>query len=756
MIVRISDLMENYRDDAYDLPDPGLTDRERVRARTVERIDALRHAETAAPRANRPRRTMRVVLLAAALTALLSVTAYAVYQRSMSDRVLEGGITGTAADGSAVIQYSAVGVNSPEDAAAPETEAADVTQAPTPEAGPSGAAQYATYTNEDGTFYSTTGKNMEYEALKEWSSFFFDNDCALEARDLLDYSDPHRLIYGVGYGVLAEKLDAIAEKYGLRLLQRESLLDSEQELFDTLALEPFYPLGTDDDTHTIQVYDDGSFQASGLVFAASDSGKELGFNVFRAVRGSFTDFLVLGGDPALADFETYTTQAGTEVDIALEDRGSFLFADMENCHVTFWFYDGWDTGLTMAELEAAADSVDFSALDKIDTTAVAANVEEGMAQNMEENPNFYREVTGPIQGVYDELGDYSLDGLLPEGYRLENSGAESVEDTVRYMASFDGDGPEPGPADYYDSIGMYYAAPDSEQYINRGVSLSYSRYWGDPDRAVIRNAQAFYDRGCTSIRGLGYSAENYLPCTVGGFSGYYCLEMAPSVGTSATSVVWYDTDKQLLFSISATEEMTTQETFDLAEQFAASIREIQGPAPTGTVSDEVVEADLSFLPASADVSELGSFGLTPPEDFTAADFYGTGNDYQTRAVQVYANGSDPLAGYVRLLLTWERDYYEDGYTMEESFNYIQEFYQNASQDPEYQKMGSYTYADCMVNGMAGFVGQTPDMVSPTVQWLDTELDLWFTLTADRTDLDDAGLPDADALIALAQKVAPLS
>ena len=81
MIVRISDLMENYRDDAYDLPDPGLADRERIRARTAERIDALRHAEAAAPRANRPRRTVRIVLLAAALTALLSVTAYAVYQR---------------------------------------------------------------------------------------------------------------------------------------------------------------------------------------------------------------------------------------------------------------------------------------------------------------------------------------------------------------------------------------------------------------------------------------------------------------------------------------------------------------------------------------------------------------------------------------------------------------------------------------------------------------------------------------------------
>lgn len=81
MIVRISELMENYRDGTYDLPDPGLADRTRIRARTAERIDALRRAESAAVCAKKSRRTLRIVLLAAALTALLSVTAYAVYQR---------------------------------------------------------------------------------------------------------------------------------------------------------------------------------------------------------------------------------------------------------------------------------------------------------------------------------------------------------------------------------------------------------------------------------------------------------------------------------------------------------------------------------------------------------------------------------------------------------------------------------------------------------------------------------------------------
>ncbi len=81
MIARISDLMENYRDDVYDLPDRAPADPGRIRARVAERIDALRLTEPAASRTKLPRRALRIALLAAALTALLSVTAYAVYQR---------------------------------------------------------------------------------------------------------------------------------------------------------------------------------------------------------------------------------------------------------------------------------------------------------------------------------------------------------------------------------------------------------------------------------------------------------------------------------------------------------------------------------------------------------------------------------------------------------------------------------------------------------------------------------------------------
>ncbi len=562
MIVRFSDLMARYRDEEYDMPDRGYADPEKIKSMTVAKIDVLRGGPV---QEKMSRHVLRTVLLAAAFATLLSVTAYAVYQRTMEDRVLEGGRQMTAQDGSAIVQYSAVGGSG--------TETTDQPVEPVP----TGAAQYAAWSGEKGTYYSSMGKNREYEAQKEWAEFYF-SDVPLDARDLLDYSDSHRLIYGVGYGVLADKLDEIAEKYGLRLLERLALYDTEGEFLDALALDSFYPTAEDaDERHTFQVYDDGSFEASGLSMVRPDGGEALGFNVIRAVRGTLTDFMLLGGDPALADFETYVTSSGTEVDIALEQVGSFLFADMENCHMTFWFYDGRREGLTLAELEAVADSIDFAALDEINAPAVAENVAAGMEQNMRDNPSSYRDVAEPIQGVYDDLGDYSLDGLLPAGWEFTASYVNTVEDTARDRENLDVTAPTPGPADYYDSVSLNYYRPDSgESYdTDKWASLTYERYWADPDRTVLQNATAFANRRVTSTTWPLTAGQEEKSCTVGGYEGYYVVldVYGGRVDAGGTYLTWYDTDKELLFTLAAPmPEFSVEDTLALAEEFEKGIK----------------------------------------------------------------------------------------------------------------------------------------------------------------------------------------
>ena len=134
---RISDLMENYRDGELDLAPPPL-DMDRVRAMTMARIDRPRRKKTLG-------RTARIVLIAAALAAALSVTAYAVYQRTMAARALHVSDGGT-------VYYSAVGAAGEQEATAAPTEAPMETD----------ALPRMTKNGDEG--YSAVGGNVEYQA----------------------------------------------------------------------------------------------------------------------------------------------------------------------------------------------------------------------------------------------------------------------------------------------------------------------------------------------------------------------------------------------------------------------------------------------------------------------------------------------------------------------------------------------------------------------------------------------------------------
>ncbi len=552
MTVNISELMENYRDDEYALFDPAA-DPAHIRALTLEKIALLGGYSH---RRRHIGRALRIALIAAALAALLGATAYAIYQRDLADRVLEERENGLSA------AYSAVG---------------EAPSAP-PTAAPAGAEQYALGTEGDQSQYSCLGKNREYEAQKAWHDAQAASDEPLDARDLLDYADPHRLNYGVAYGVLAEKLDTIAARYGLRLWQSSACYDTEAELLSALGLESFYPAAPDE-RHAYIAYDDGSFQISGASLALPD-GQALGCNIIRAVRGTLSDFLVLGGDPAQAQFETYAAAGGTETDLALWPEGALLFADTENCHVTFWFYDGTDAGLTMDELRQAADSIDFAALDTVNAPVAAENVAADLEQDIRENPGLYPEASGKARQVYDELGDYSLDALLPEGWKYEGSSVGTAEDVAEHFERLEGQ-KTPGEADYYDMLTLSYSPEDSQAYATyQWVSLTYERYWAGPDRAVIRNGQAFQNRRVTSISFpvSYYGEEDLTLCTVGGFDGY-CIQTddyGGHVDSQGVYITWYDTTKELLFTLAApADAFTTRQALDLAETFAASIRDTQ-------------------------------------------------------------------------------------------------------------------------------------------------------------------------------------
>lgn len=542
---RITELMNGYTDYEYDLESRGVVDPERVKTLTLEKIAALDgEMPIKHPRKKRLNRTARIGLVAAILTIALSVTAYAVYQHNLDDRVLR--VFEDNENDRTSVYYSPVGLDAPE---------AEATDSPIF----SGIEKYWLLNNDDQKLYSSMGSNREYAALKEWMELYFNHDLPLEARDLLDYDDPHRL-YAVGYGVLADKLDEIAEKYGLRLRQSETNLTMrpEEELFETLDMEPFYPV-VEDEGHTVLVYDDGSFMAAGLSMAMPDGDVVLGFNINRAVRGTLSDFLVLGDDPAEMVFETYTTPSGVEVDLALGKVYSLLFADMKNCYISCEFYGGYEPVneaplLTMADLESVADSIDFLALDDFDVPTVAENVEAGHAQNVADNPDFYRKIGDRIQVVYDELGDYTLSSL-PEGYQLSHSVAETVEDSASSLwADINGG--------CFASVNLVYTMrEDTGTQGEQNIYLSYARYWSDREQTTLFNAENFYGH-------LDYMGDpqDFIDCVVGGFDGYY------RVGDEferCVRVTWYDTDQELIFNLSVPDGFTVEEAMALAETVTA-------------------------------------------------------------------------------------------------------------------------------------------------------------------------------------------
>lgn len=340
MKCNISDLMAYLHDDTIDLTDPGITTPERILAMVTD---------TPVPAQRRtPRKLWRTTLVAAVITAALAVAAFAVYQYSMDNRVLEAKEL-VREDGSTVARYSPVGYA--------EGESSEETNLIASDSG------YRVSSANSG--------NPEYLALQEWIEYSqntnFDED---EPR--LDAESPYRMCYPVLYEAEMVKLKEISETYRLRLLEGYETFGQLDDFYSISGLAEFMPLaGKFDDKYDCSgiVYDDGSFNASALKTPLSDSNENdtVNINIYRAMKGSLCDIYILGDAPEKYTNEAYATEDGTLVDLALGEYYSMIFAELDNCYVTFFLNGGTNPSehlslLTMEDLKYIADSIDFSIL----------------------------------------------------------------------------------------------------------------------------------------------------------------------------------------------------------------------------------------------------------------------------------------------------------------------------------------------------------------------------------------------------------
>lgn len=289
---------------------------------------------------------VRTALLIAAVMAVLTVSAVAAvyHQSAMEDRRLSSESKKQNAAGEEIYLYSAAG------AAEPAEEPAD---------------------DAGGLYPAASTGSPEYLALKEWVEYeyFDEHEEVYVESERLPADDPIKTVYGIGWRGLAERMRAIAEKYGLRLHTSIEWIDSVDALCALAGIEPFMRLDTYYDSGCSgYVYEDGSFQLTAVNTPTSAEGTErVVVGIWRAVKGSFSDFETLGTDPAAYEYETYTTADGTSVDLALGEWYSTLFTELDNCYVTIDFSGGSAPVndlklLDMAALEYIADNIDFAAL----------------------------------------------------------------------------------------------------------------------------------------------------------------------------------------------------------------------------------------------------------------------------------------------------------------------------------------------------------------------------------------------------------
>ena len=161
--------------------------------------------------------------------------------------------------------------------------------------------------------------------------------------------------YSVWDYEMGEKLDEIAEKYGLKLHTTENIIDSP---------ELMYRVGGDfmdeESLSWAYIYEDGYFGAEGEV-ELSGCGMT-SFQFTRSVKGTFNDVtLNIGQVGEFVDWQ-YTTACGEPVLLAMGPYKALIFADYEECFISVNVLLGSEEGITEENLQELADQIDFRIL----------------------------------------------------------------------------------------------------------------------------------------------------------------------------------------------------------------------------------------------------------------------------------------------------------------------------------------------------------------------------------------------------------
>ena len=272
----------------------------------------------------------------------------------------------------------------------------------------------------------------ELQAVKEWKAFLvnYDDGGVLErlGNSPSGFEEEYGL-YRVYTQEMADNLDAIVEKYGLRL--HTDMIDG---LVSNEAL--YAQIGGDflreNRAYSAYMYEDGTFKFDGEI--ELESYGTLNYQFMRCVRGGFTDAVLYVGNTADYREWTYTTACGIPVTLALGARKGLILADLQDCFITVHTFAGSETAenpLWPEHLKRFADTLDFSLLSPV-KQPVQVEVEKQPGNLPPEEDLFLRNTgvrEAAAQQFYAEFSTY-----------VENGEQQKVLEMIHYPAVLTGEG----------------------------------------------------------------------------------------------------------------------------------------------------------------------------------------------------------------------------------------------------------------------------------------------------------------------------
>lgn len=215
-----------------------------------------------------------------------------------------------------------------------------------------------------GDFISLQGlkESPEYRATKEWQDF------------LAGYDADGKIIHAIGnqptnlppgydqYTVytreMADKLDEIVGRYGLRLHSEVNVVSQEE--LDYRVGGEF--MGAGMSRGWAYIYENGTFQFDGDIVL---NGTERMLQLRRSVKGTFEEVLLNIGHVTDYTEHRYTTAGGDMILLELGKTKSLVVADFESCFIVVNLLAGSEDGITEDNLRTLADEIDFTGLKNV-------------------------------------------------------------------------------------------------------------------------------------------------------------------------------------------------------------------------------------------------------------------------------------------------------------------------------------------------------------------------------------------------------